>query len=703
MLQETRGKEPFVGLWFGNFFEPAYSSATFRAEGVRAIQKMGFNNILLDTKAWKDFFQRCAGGEASLYVAGQEHMMEEILRAGMSWWFLAIYLNGDNLYPNIRYSPPVYGESVTAPDGKDGKWYKYWSPKAQASMIQHLQGLYRRYGEGAVRLDFLQGERFPICSMWDPVVEFSYDEEGIARYRSWLKQRYQNIQAFNRAYDVEAPDFSHITPDMYRWEKEQGMPWEEDFCQHTPLYYRYTDALRWKADELTAYFASMQEKIHELDPRFYTSPVLSQWGMFLNIAPQPHFRREAGSLWDTCQRGIDPYRIAPHVDCCTFITVPMLENAHPSPYASSCQNSMIRCMNRGREFMVGFYLGRYLYEDLYQAIAPAEMFGMAAAAGAGGCYSYGYGGLDDGGVMHKLGEPFRDSVRTGSEWFKAVVPQIRGERLRQAAVLYPAQMALIEPYDRPGNALRRRDLLGWYQALCDLGLNTDVLHPTQYRELEQYRVLALPIDSCYEEEISPALETALADFVKNGGLLLASAGHPVLRRVFGIEAVPHDQECLRYQGEGIIPGGIFFESYHCGDVGQPLMRYEDTGDCAAAVFPVGKGRVAPMGMWYGAEYLMEETGAVPPQYGNRDLYPLCVAEHDPVGDLVRTVFPESRPVQRGIEIAAFTDGWVIVNHTSSPWNCAGYPGERQFQYEMADRTLLMGHSAVWIQQKEESV
>ena len=133
------------------------------------------------------------------------------------------------------------------------------------------------------------------------------------------------------------------------------------------------------------------------------------------------------------------------------------------------------------------------------------------------------------------------------------------------------------------------------------------------------------------------------------------------------------------------------------------MRYEDTGDCAAAVFPVGKGRVAPMGMWYGAEYLMEETGAVPPQYGNRDLYPLCVAEHDPVRDLVRTVFPESRPVQRGIEIAAFTDGWVIVNHTSSPWNCAGYPGERQFQYEMADRTLLMGHSAVWIQQKEESV
>lgn len=703
MIQEMRGKEPFVGLWFGNFFEPAYSSAEFRTQGVHAIRDMGFNNILLDTKAWQDFFDRCAGGEASPYVAAQEHMMEEIKQAGMSWWFLAIYLNGDNLYPNIRYSPPVYGESVTAPDGQDGKWYKYWSPKAQESMIEHLRGLYRCYSEGALRIASAQGERFPVCSMWDPVVEFSYDEEGISRYCSWLERKYQSIQAFNEAYEADAVDFAHITPEMYRWSKEQGIPTEEDFRKHTPLYVRYTDALRWKADELVDYFRSMQKKIHELDARFYTSPILSQWGMFLNIAPQPHFRREAGSLWDTCQRGIDPYRIAPYVDCCTFITVPMLENAHPSAYASSCQNSMIRCMNFGRDFTVGFYLGRYLYEDLYQVIAPAEMFGMAAGAGAGGCYSYGYGGLDDGGVMHKLGDPFRASVRTGSSWFKEAVPQIHGKRLRQAAVLYPAQMALTEPYDCAGNAQRRRDLLGWYQALCDLGLNTDVLHPSQYEEIGQYRALAIPADSCYEEEISPELEKALHDFVSKGGLLLVSAGHPVLHRVFGIQAKPHERECMRYRGEGIIPGGIFFESYECDDHGEPLIKYEDSGECAAAVFGFGEGRVASLGMWYGAEYLMEETGAVPEQYGNHDLYPLCVAEHDPVHDLVRTVFPEDRPVQKGIEIASFEDGWVIVNHTSSPWSCAAYPGKRNFQYEMADDTLLMGHSAVWIERKEENV
>lgn len=60
---------------------------------------------------------------------------------------MALYMNGDNLYPNIRFSPPVYGESVMDQKGNDGKWYRYWSEKAKDSMETHVAGLMKTYGE----------------------------------------------------------------------------------------------------------------------------------------------------------------------------------------------------------------------------------------------------------------------------------------------------------------------------------------------------------------------------------------------------------------------------------------------------------------------------------------------------------------------------------------------------------------------------
>ena len=81
----------------------------------------------------------------------------------------------------------------------------------------------------------------------------------------------------------------------------------------------------------------------------------------------------------------------------------------------------------------------------------------------------------------------------------------------------------------------------------------------------------------------------------------------------------------RYRGEGIIPGGEVFECYTGGEA---LAVYEDSGKPAVCRFPVGKGAVLALGMEYGAEYLMQETGAVPVPYGNRDLYPVSYTHLD---------------------------------------------------------------------------
>lgn len=130
MISEKKSGAPYLNVWFGNFYRPAYDDQAFVAEGMELLKKFGFNSVLLDSKDWEDFRERYEGKPASQFVGMQEFMMEQIKKQGLSHTFLAIYLNADNLYPNIRFSPPVFGESVVTAKGNDGRWYRYWSEKA---------------------------------------------------------------------------------------------------------------------------------------------------------------------------------------------------------------------------------------------------------------------------------------------------------------------------------------------------------------------------------------------------------------------------------------------------------------------------------------------------------------------------------------------------------------------------------------------
>ena len=52
---------------------------------------------------------------------------------------------------------------------------------------------------------------------------------------------------------------------------------------------------------------------------------MTQWGYFLNIygRQQADGDNEFSDLWDTAMRGLDLYALAPYVDSCHFITVPV--------------------------------------------------------------------------------------------------------------------------------------------------------------------------------------------------------------------------------------------------------------------------------------------------------------------------------------------------------------------------------------------
>ena len=163
MISEKKSGAPYLNVWFGNFYRPAYDDQAFVAEGMELLKKLGFNSVLLDSKDWEDFRERYEGKPASQYVGMQEFMMEQIKKQGMSHTFLAIYLNADNLYPNIRFSPPVFGESVVTAKGNDGRWYRYWSEKAQETMTEHVSQLLEMYGENMTRIE-VDGEEKTRCA-----------------------------------------------------------------------------------------------------------------------------------------------------------------------------------------------------------------------------------------------------------------------------------------------------------------------------------------------------------------------------------------------------------------------------------------------------------------------------------------------------------------------------------------------------------
>ena len=50
-----------------------------------------------------------------------------------------------------------------------------------------------------------------------------------------------------------------------------------------------------------------------------------------------------------------------------------------------------------------------------------------------------------------------------NEWFSQVICLRKGEKKKEIAILFPSEMAHLEPYEVGNNKIRRLDLLGWYK------------------------------------------------------------------------------------------------------------------------------------------------------------------------------------------------------------------------------------------------
>lgn len=688
-----------MNVWAGNFYKPAFDDEDFVTYSVKLAKQLGFNSFLLDAKAWEDFRDRYEGAEPSQYVKMIEFTMQALQEHGMSHEFLALYLNGDNLYPNIRFSPPIYGDSVVNMDGTEGKWYRYWSPLAQDSMMQHVAGLLHHYESNGTLIEVNGELRKPICSMWDPIIAPSFDQDGVNRYVSWLSKKYKdNIQAFNEAYHTSFAAFSELTPLDYWYEelyKQEPMFTSSEVVKLAPKVRMWADNMKWKKEELALYFASMQQRFKELDDRLFLCPNLAQWSYFLNIDGSMLSSVGFSELWDTSMRGIDIYELARYVDSAHFITVPVTPYGDADPYIVASQHSMMRAMNTGRPFIGGIYWGRFLYNDIYSVVTPCEIVGSMVANGISGYTSYGMCGLDDGGVLHRMEDTFQQSLSTANEWAKRIIPMIKGDRAKAIALLFPSAMSAFEPMSVDGNKERRIDLLGWYKSCCDAGYSTDIidLNMINNNHLDNYSVLILSANDCYLLEQNQEAEARIKQWVQLGGVLIHGPNDQLVKSALAIEGKPHEHDCIQY-GEGGLLQGDCFESFE-GDEIVATYRKDNLGCVAARKF--GEGYVYSFGFYYGYCYTAKVAPHVPLEQKNNELYPIPMMKMDIAHDVIsRHLQPCCSFKGKNIETAVFNNGIVVVNHSSYPITLTQLAGKRYYQQPVND-DLLMPRSAVFVE------
>jgi hypothetical protein len=682
---------PLLCIWFGNFFEPFYSDFEATRRGIAEVADLGFNSINLDSKAWEDFFARYRGEAASQYVAMHEFMMAEMAKHGIDYTCLALYLCGDNLYPNIRSVPPVRGEEPLRPNGQPMGTYKYWSPKAQATMVEHVRGLLHLYGKGMRRS---ADGRVVMQTMFEPIPKPSFDAEGKRKYLTWLEQRYGgDVAKLNQRYALAAQSFADLQPDEY-WLRPDELNWvgcarptAVDFARRSPDFYRWWDNQTHLAEVLQDYLATMLKHWRALDEKIFVEPLLHQWGYFFNPPGQPD--------WQTGQRALDVYQCAKHVDSVLFIAAPLNAENRADAMALSVEGSILRNANSHRPFTAGLYLGRHVNGDIYRVVPPAEAIATHVANGAKGLHIYGYSGLDDGGVMYRLDEMFKDSLRAGNRWAAEVIPLLDQPRAKEVALLFPAEMSLHEPLEVDPGGQHRMDLLGWYQQFTDLGWHVDIVHPDQVAAggLGDYKQLILPHNSLYDLGDNGALENAVERFVTDGGTVFHGPHSELAKRVLGIREELVTFDCIKWEEE-LIPHGWSTVAFSGGAA---LGTYIQSGRSAIVRTNLGAGQVFSFGFQYGYSYSRRTMPIVPSQYGKREMHPVVLLKETPVAALAGSSPVAPMAPLKGVEFARFGNKLIIVNHRSSPVTLGDIKAHQAIPQVPTAPGWLAAHSAIYLQ------
>lgn len=675
--------------WFGNFFEPYFSSEQASREGIEDLRKLGINSIVLDSKLWSDFTRYFRTGEQSQYVKMQNFITSCCRDNDIGVSFLALFAIGDNLYPEIYDHPPEFVEQPVDFWGKPFRGYRHWSKKQTAEHVRHCLELYKFIARDAAAraVDETGRERLPFYFYHSPIFAPSFDADGRAHYLAWLKTQY-TVAELNTRYGTSFTSVDALSASDY-WvnpdhasENDRYLPAAGDYAAQNGVVRKYADNQRYKREVMRAYFADTVAQLRAADPRLYFYAALSQWKVF--FSDYVHIQNRGWDLWS----------LGPILDSPSFITMPIDNHGHVEPYVVPCEMAMLRSATNDRDFVGSLFLGRFMANDIYAICSPAEVIASAFGSGATDLYFYGYNGLDDGGNFGKWAEPEKASLSQALDWFSDV-RAIAGKRVktRRAAILFPfASYSLsTHPTDNKTYQAFRDDLLGWFRQLADLGVNADILHPSQIKEgaLAGYECLVVPADPHYWAMADATLETGIRDYVESGGLLLHSKAD-VVHRTFGFECTPHKADSFGWE-EKIVTGSAAFAAYSSGQV---QAAYLSDNAPAYVVHSFGKGTVHSFGFDYGYAYGSREHLPVAREYKKENHYPLTIIARTPVDKLLAEHGISSHR-RRGVEEIAFEKGTLVINHTPYTVTVAAGTSAR-CTFEGFNGTHLPGRHAVFL-------
>lgn len=671
---------PHFSLWFGNFFEPYYSNRDLVQKGMKEIADMGFNSIILDSKLWEDFTEFFATRKESDYVAMQRYMVQACAKNGMGVNFLALFYNGDNLYPHIRDSCPDIISPVIGRDGKPFRGYKHWDPAQTKAMIEHTANLYEKLAgdHAAVTVDEKGKKQIPCYFYHSPVLMPSFDEDGKQVYLAWLREKYDDITALNLEYDFKAESFDAL--DMQTlWPVMTAQDYKA--AESTTRMRMHRDNMLFRQEMLERFYAELTAGIRERIPDIFLYDCLSQWKYFLTD-------------WvEISERGLDLWRLGKYLDCPSFYTLPADAYGEANCYAVSFENAILRSAAKTKDLVSGLFLGRYLFNDIYGYVTPDEAIASCYGAGATDLFFYGYSGLDDGGNFAKWDSNRKNSVKGGLDWF-ATVRKVSGKRIseKKAAIVFPYASFTMENRQLNESCYRasRNDLLGYYQQMADLGINADIFDRSQItaESLGEYRLIVLPADPWYAYLPDANLEAALIDYVKNGGTVIAGATCG-LQEIFGVKVLPHASDSFAWE-ETVTD---FSERFVAFENAEPLACYCSDQSAAIALKKLGQGRVYLTGLDFGRCYCERPQKPVPVAYGREAQYPLTMIKRTPMEAWV-TDLGLSDGVQRGVERVRFENGVLYINHTPYDFTPED-PYTKAYGTGRFDGTLY-GHKSVFL-------
>jgi hypothetical protein len=302
--------------------------------------------------------------------------------------------------------------------------------------------------------------------------------------------------------------------------------------------------------------------------------------------------------------------------------------------------------------------------------------------------------LDDGGVMYRMDDQFKESLRAGNLWAAKVIPRLDQPRAKEVALLFPAEMSLYEPLEVDADGRHRMDLLGWYTQFIDLGWHVDILHPSQIVDgaLANYRHLVVPHNSLYDLGDNAALELAVKQFVDRGGSVFHGPNCELAKRAFGIVEEPVPFDCVHWEEE-LIPHGWTTVAYRGG---MSLGTYIASGKGAMVRYDVGAGKVYSFGFEYGYSYCRRTMPVVPAQYGKREMHPVVLLKETPIAKLAGASPLLPVPPIKGVEFARFGKHLVIVNHRASPIDISSIRANEVLPQVPSASGHLAAHSAVYL-------